>query len=92
MPQPEKDLKEILQKSNGQVPTEETELVESAPKSESKRCPSREGKTPVSTYMAKNEHYQLKLLALQTGKSMHDLSIEAYNLLFELYDMPPIAK
>ena len=92
MAQPEKDLKEILQKSNGQVPTEETEVVESAPKSESKRCPSREGKTPVSTYLSKKDHFQLKLLALETGKPMHELSIEAYNLLMELYDKPPIGK
>ena len=27
MPQPEKDLKEILQKSNGQVPTEKLKLL-----------------------------------------------------------------
>ena len=92
MGQPKKDLAAILEKSNGQALDVETEGVESAPKNQSKRCPARQGKTPVSTYMAKKEHYQLKLLSLQTGKSMHDLSIEAYNLLFELHDMLPIGK
>lgn len=91
MGQPQKDLKEILQRSNGQMPTEEPEAVETTPAA-SKRCPSRQGKTPVSTYLSKKDHYQLKLLSLETGKSMHDLSIEAYNLLMQRYDKPPIGK
>ena len=91
MGQPQKDLKEILQRSNGQMPTEEPEAVETTPAA-SKRCPSRQGKTPVSTYLSKKDHYQLKLLSLETGKPMHDLSIEAYNLLMQRYDKPPIGK
>ena len=91
MGQPQKDLKEILQRSNGQMPTEEPEAIETTPK-ESKRCPSRQGKTPVSTYLSKKDHYQLKLLSLETGKPMHELSIQAYNLLMQRYDKPPIGK
>ena len=67
------------------MPTKEPEAVETTPAA-SKRCPSRQGKTPVSTYLSKKDHYQLKLLSLETGKPMHDLSIEAYNLLMQRYD------
>lgn len=53
--------------------------------------PSRQGKKQVSGYFDKDVHHQLKLLSLETGKSMQVLLAESLNHLFEVYDKPPIA-
>lgn len=53
--------------------------------------PSRQGKKQVSGYFDKNVHYQLKLLSLETGKSIQVLLSESLNHLFLEYKKPPIA-
>jgi len=53
--------------------------------------PSRQGKKQVSGYFDKNVHHQLKLLSVETGKSIQVLLTESLNHLFEVYDKPPIA-
>ena len=53
--------------------------------------PSRQGKKQVSGYFDKDVHHQLKLLSLETGKSIQALLSESLNHLFEVYDKPPIA-
>ena len=53
--------------------------------------PSRQGKKQVSGYFDKDVHHQLKLLSLETGKSIQVLLSESLNHLFEVYDKPPIA-
>ena len=53
--------------------------------------PSRQGKKQVSGYFDKDVHHQLKLLSLETGKSIQVLLGESLNHLFEVYDKPPIA-
>ena len=53
--------------------------------------PSRRGKKQVSAYFDKDVHHQLKLLSLESGKSIQGLLTESLNHLFEMYDKPPIA-
>lgn len=53
--------------------------------------PSRQGKKQVSGYFDKDVHHQLKLLSLETGKSIQILLSESLNHLFLEYKKPPIA-
>ena len=88
------NLKEALERNNGQVPLSEPEKVESVDPSQNKSqvSPSRQGKKPVIAYFDKKTHHQLKLLALEKETSIQNLVAEALNLLFNVHDKPPIAK
>ena len=93
MKKPRTNLKQALERNNGQVPQSEPEKVEyvETGRSKSHVSPSRQGKKPVIAYFDKDAHHQLKLLALEKDTSIQDLVAEALNLLFNVYDKPPIA-
>ena len=47
------------------------------------RPPSREGKKPVTAYLEKDAHKQLRVLGIDLEKSNQDMIIEALNDYFE---------
>lgn len=53
--------------------------------------PSRQGKKQIAGYFTKDVHYQLKLISLETGKSIQVLLGESLNHLFNQHGKPPIA-
>lgn len=53
--------------------------------------PSRQGKKQIAGYFDKEVHHQMKLLSLETGKSIQVLLGESLNHLFQVYDKPPVA-
>ena len=55
------------------------------------RPPSREGKRVVSTYLEPEAWKQLRLLSLNSERSTQALGEEAFNLLFEKYQLNWIA-
>ena len=85
------DLKASLQQSAGDFKKPELAVVDSVSETHQQRSPSRRGKKSWTLYVDPEAHDQLKLLSLQTRKSMQDLGVEALNLLFKVYDKPPIA-
>ena len=91
MPQPRNDLKKLLEQSSGQSDSVSSKNDESIPESQQQRCPARRGKKLITGYFDKDTHYQLKLLSLETGKSIQALLQDALNALFEMHDKPPIA-
>ena len=91
MAQPNGDIAEIL-KQTAVEPTE-SKLDPTEPKLKSKpNCaPSREGKKGFTIYFDEATHTQLKIMSIEQKTSMHDLMINAVNILFELNNKPPIA-
>ena len=92
MPQPETDLKTLLEQ-NGHI---ETELeAEAEPETETKRkspvAASRVGKIAMQAHVNKEAHVQLKILSVETGKSIQELLVEGVNAVFTMHNKPPIA-
>ena len=91
MTHPNGDIAEIL-KQTAVKPTEpKPESPKPEQKSKSERPPSREGKTGFTVYFDEATHTQLKIMSIEQKTSMHDLMINAVNILFELNNKPPIA-
>ncbi|MCZ6618488.1 MAG: hypothetical protein O7E57_10175 [Gammaproteobacteria bacterium] len=55
------------------------------------RPPSRVGKKPVTAYLGKTAHRQLRLLGLDLDKSSQGMIIEALNDYFELHGLDRLA-
>ena len=55
------------------------------------RPPSRVGKKPVTAYLEKTAHKQLRSLGLDLEKSSQDMIVEALNDYFELHGMDRLA-
>ncbi len=55
------------------------------------RPPSRVGKKPVTAYVEKTAHKQLRSLGLDLEKSSQDMIVEALNDYFELHGMDRLA-
>ncbi len=55
------------------------------------RPPSRVGKKPVTAYLEKNAHKQLRSLGLDLEKSSQDMIVEALNDYFELHGLDRLA-
>ncbi len=55
------------------------------------RPPSRIGKKPVTAYVAKNAHKQIRSLGLDLDKSTQDMIVEALNDYFERHGVDRIA-
>lgn len=90
--QAENNFRQLVKAQNVKVtPEPEQKAPESKPKPASERPPSREGKTGFTVYFDEAPHTQLKIMAIEKKTSMHDLVIDAVNLLFELNNKPPIA-
>lgn len=53
--------------------------------------PSRSGKKPVTAYVEKTAHKQLRLLGLDLEKSNQDMIVEALNDYFERHDLDRLA-
>ena len=89
MPQPENDLKTLLEQ-NGQMetPSETEPTVE--PKRKTPVAASREGKVVMQGHFSKQVHNQMKMLCIETDKSIQELLEEAVNALFTLHNKPPI--
>lgn len=49
------------------------------PRRVSKRAPSREGKKPVTAYVTKEVHKQLRVLGIELEKSNQEMITEALN-------------
>ena len=88
MPQPETDLKTLLEQ-NGQIETE-TE-AEAEPKRKSPVAASRAGKIAMQAHVNKEAHVQLKILSVETGKSIQELLVDGVNAVFTMHNKPPIA-
>ncbi len=61
------------------------------PESVAHRAPSRLGRKAVTIYLETEAHQQLKMLALNEGRSVQALMVEATNDLFEKHRVPRIA-
>lgn len=83
------DIAEILKQTA--VKPNESDPREHKQKSKPERPPSREGKTGFTVYFDEATHTQLKIMSIEQKTSMHDLMINAVNILFELNNKPPIA-
>ena len=92
MPQPKTDLKTLLEQ-NGQVetPQDAKPNLESQPKQKTPVAASREGKVVMQGHFSKQVHNQMKMLCIETDKSIQELLEEAVNALFTLHNKPPIA-
>ena len=90
MPQPETDLKTLLEQ-NGQIETEPETETEPEPKRKTPIAASREGKIAMQAHVNKDAHVQLKILSVETGKSIQELLIEGVNAVFTMHNKPPIA-
>jgi len=55
------------------------------------RQPSRAGTRPITVHFPEEVRGQLKLIALQEKKTLHNLLAEAFNDLFAKYGKPEIA-
>ncbi len=55
------------------------------------RPPSRVGKKPVTAYLEKTAHKQLRSLGLDLEKSSQDMIVEALNDYFELHGLDRLA-
>ncbi len=86
MPQPENDLKALLEQ-NGQMEAE----PEAEPKRKTPVAASREGKIVVQAHVNKDAHVQLKILSVETGKSIQELLVNGVNAVFTMHNKPPIA-
>jgi hypothetical protein len=53
--------------------------------------PSRAGTKPITVHFPEDVRTQLKLIALQERKTLHNLLAEAFNDLFAKYGKPEIA-
>ena len=71
MPQPETDLKTLLEQ-NGQIETEPEAEPETEPKRKTPVAASREGKIAMQAHVNKEAHVQLKILSVETGKSIQE--------------------
>lgn len=88
MPQPETDLKTLLEQ-NGQIKTEPE--PEPEPKRKSPVAASRAGKIAMQAHVNKEAHVQLKILSVETGKSIQELLVDGVNAVFTMHNKPPIA-
>lgn len=55
------------------------------------QAPSRSGTVPITVHFPKQVRDQLKILAIERGGTLHDITAEAYNDLFAKYGKPEIA-
>ena len=90
MPQPETDLKTLLEQ-NGQIETEPEPEPEPEPKRKSPVAASRVGKIAMQAHVNKDAHVQLKILSVETGKSIQELLVDGVNAVFTMHNKPPIA-
>ena len=61
------------------------------PEPHAQRAPSRRGRKAVTIYLDAAAHRQLRMLALEEGRSVQDLSVEAFNDLFQKHGKARIA-
>lgn len=90
MPQPETDLKTLLEQ-NGQIETEPEPEPKAEPKRKSPVAASRAGKIAMQAHVNKDAHVQLKILSVETGKSIQELLVDGVNAIFTMHNKPPIA-
>ncbi len=64
-------------------------VLESSPRTA--RPPSRLGKKPVTAYVDKTAHKQLRSLGLDLDKSTQDMIVEAINDYFKRHGLDPLA-
>lgn len=90
MPQPETDLKTLLEQ-NGQIETQPEPEPAPEPKRKTPIAASREGKIAMQAHVNKDAHVQLKILSVETGKSIQELLVDGVNAVFTMHNKPPIA-
>ena len=90
MPQPENDLAKLLRDS-GQPESTPAPEPESQPKRKTPIAASRQGKSVMQAHFSKEAHDQMRILCIETGKSIQELLVDAVNALFTLHNKPPIA-
>ncbi len=93
MPHPKTDLKTLLEQ-NGQMETPQETQSDPEPQPKPKRktpvAASREGKVVMQGHFSKQVHTQMRMLCIETDKSIQELLEEAVNALFTLHNKPPI--
>ena len=92
MAHPNGNIAEILQKTAVEPTEPKSDHTTSELKPKPNRPPSREGKKGFTIYFDEATHTQLKIMSIEQKTSMHDLMINAVNILFELNNKPPIAQ
>ena len=90
MPQPETDLKTLLEQ-NGQIETEPEAQPEAQPRQKTPVAASRQGKIVMQAHFNKEAHNQMRMLCIETEKSIQELMVDAVNALFTMHNKPPIA-
>ena len=88
------NLQDFLENSEEKVesPTSESEPDVVELQSKTQRSKTRQGKKMASVFMDMPVFKQLQILKIETGLSIQELLIKALNLLFQVYNKPPIAK
>ena len=74
-----------------QADTAETPAADAGRRSSTKPAPSRAGTVPITGHFPRAVRDQLKILAIEQGKTVQSLQAEALNDLFAKYKKPEIA-
>jgi hypothetical protein len=78
-----KNLKDAVSRVSGKAPPVEYQPVQMAP--------SRQGKKGLVVYVSPEAAREIKLLAVETGSSIQELGIEAWNDLLRKHNRKQIA-
>jgi hypothetical protein len=90
------NLEQLLAETGGSARARKPVIQQPAPANErpvsvSPAPKGRAGTSPITVHFPKQVRDQLKILAVQQGKTLHALVAEAYNDLFAKYGKPEIA-
>jgi hypothetical protein len=86
------NLTELLAETSGSARHKKPAVERpSASKAESTRQKGRGATSPITVHFPKQVRDQLKILAVQNGKTLHSLVAEAFNDLFAKHGKPEIA-
>jgi hypothetical protein len=90
------NLEQLLAETGGSARARKPVIQQPVPANERPAVASpapngRAGTAPITVHFPKQVRDQLKILAVQQGKTLHGLVAEAYNDLFAKYGKPEIA-
>ncbi|MGA9472720.1 MAG: ribbon-helix-helix domain-containing protein, partial [Terriglobales bacterium] len=86
------NLSELLAETGGSARHRKNPIEQpSAPKAKTQTQAGRGGTSPITVHFPKQVRDQLKILAVQNGKTLHSLVAEAFNDLFAKHGKPEIA-
>lgn len=91
MSKPKTNLAELLQNTGHLESDPELKPEVSPPQRKTPIAASRQGKSVMQAHFSKEAHDQMRMLCIETGKSIQELLVDAVNALFTLHNKNPIA-